>query len=168
MAGSGRDQVEGRSFVGMMDRESGASHLYFTLTPAPNPFAPNDNPRFFGKVIPVHSDRAYSPPHPVRTDEVDGERRVNRTAGGLGYSRYAPNLCPMEFAVGCPPTRSHGCCHPAPRDACVSYNISGTPAPRGSSTPLTTGGNLADGRFRSPLILSRAERESKDTGAVFR
>ena len=36
--------------------------LYFTLTPAPNPFTPNDNSRFFGKVIPVPSDRHYSPP----------------------------------------------------------------------------------------------------------
>src|SRR5690348_16086361 len=30
---------------------------------------------------PPRSRWAYSPPHPVRTDEVDGERRVNRTAG---------------------------------------------------------------------------------------
>ena len=35
--------------------------LYFTLTPAPNPFAPNANPRLFGKDIPVPSGRAYSP-----------------------------------------------------------------------------------------------------------
>ena len=57
--------------AGMTDREGGALHLYFTLTPAPNPFAPNANPRFFGKDIPVPSDRAYSPPHPVRTDGPD-------------------------------------------------------------------------------------------------
>ena len=76
--------------------------LYFTLTPAPNPFAPNANPRFFGKVIPVPPERAYSPPHPVRTDEVDGERRVNRTAGGLGHVSRAPNLCPVGITAGFP------------------------------------------------------------------
>jgi hypothetical protein len=41
-------------------------------------------------------------PHPVRTDEVDGERRVNRTAGGLGYVSSAPNLCPMGITAGDP------------------------------------------------------------------
>ena len=41
-------------------------------------------------------------PHPVRTDEVDGERRVNRTAGGLGYGSRATNLCPMGITAGDP------------------------------------------------------------------
>jgi hypothetical protein len=50
--------------AGMTDREGGASHLYFTLTPAPNPFAPNANPRFFGKVIPVPSSGIIL--HPIR------------------------------------------------------------------------------------------------------
>ena len=88
--------------------------LYFTLTPAPNPFAPHANPRLFGKDIPVPSGRAYSPPHPVRTDEVDGERRVNRTAGGLGHSSSAPNLCPMDAAAGKTRTGRMGAAIPRP------------------------------------------------------
>jgi hypothetical protein len=55
-----RSMVEGAA----TRTEPALTKLYFTFTPAPNPFAPNANPRFFGKDIPVPSHRPYS--HPIR------------------------------------------------------------------------------------------------------
>ena len=52
-----RSMVEGAA----TRTEPALTKLYFTLTPARNPFAANANPRLFGKDIPVPSDRAYSP-----------------------------------------------------------------------------------------------------------
>jgi hypothetical protein len=72
----------------MTDRGRSAPDLYFTFTPARNPFAPHNNPRLFGKDIPVPPHRAYFARSFIARTEVDANDAVEPAEG----SGVAPGL----------------------------------------------------------------------------
>jgi hypothetical protein len=128
-----------------------STHLYFTLTPAPNPFAPNANPRFFRKDIPVPSHRPYSPASFIARMEIDANDAVEPAEGSGSRPAWdAPDKVPLVWGI-----RSSRTINPAPRGGYVSSSIHIRGASASGLHPLSTSEIFdivgeAGGRFRSP------------------